>query len=56
VQKREPGGLAWPQAPQFKACGVPHCEQKRLSAGISFPQLEQALVIAMSNHIAGECG
>jgi len=53
AQKRESARLAWPQAPQVKACGVPHCGQKRLSLAISLPQLRQALVLAISDHIAG---
>jgi hypothetical protein len=50
-QNREPGALAWPQAAQLNACGIPHCGQKRLSPGISLLQLEQALVFAMADRI-----
>jgi len=53
AQKRESARLTWPQAPQVKACGVPHCGQKRLSLAISLPQLGQALVLAISDYIAG---
>jgi hypothetical protein len=53
AQKREPAALAWPQAPQLKACGAPHCGQKRLSPGISRLQLGQAFVFAIADRITG---
>jgi hypothetical protein len=51
-QNREPGALAWPQAAQLNACGIPHCGQKRLSPGMSLLQLGQALVFAMADRIS----
>jgi hypothetical protein len=53
AQKREPGALAWPHAPQLKACGVPHCGQKRLSPGMLWLQLGQAFVFAIADRITG---
>jgi hypothetical protein len=51
AQNFEPAALACPQAAQLSACGVPHWGQKRLSPGISLPQLGQALDEDMGDHI-----
>ena len=48
VQKRDPAGLAWPQAAQTEACGVPHCGQNLLSPGVLLAQLGQLLVVAIA--------
>jgi hypothetical protein len=47
-QNRDSAALAWPQAPQVKACGDPHCGQNLLSPGMSLLQLGQALVVVIS--------